>query len=133
MTAERAPILIFDGRCGFCTRAVEWAVARLTRPVRAVPYQAVDLSRFGLTEEQAKEHAWWVTPDGRARRGHLAVAHTLRACRMPWPVLGWLLLIPPVRWAGALGYRLVSKGRGHLPGSTPACDRAWDMTSGRPA
>lgn len=133
MSHERTDVLIFDGQCGFCTRTVEWVLPRLRQPLRALPYQAIDLSPYGLTEEDASRAAWWIGPDGEKRRGHLAVAYALIACRMPWPVLGWLLRIPPVRWLGAAGYHVVARNRRRLPGTTPACRKGWDLERGRPA
>ena len=126
-------ILIFDGRCGFCTRSVEWALPRLRRPVRALPYQAIDLGPWGITEDQASKAAWVVTPAGKKKRGHLAVAHTLLALAWPWPIVGALLLVPPIRWAAALGYHLVAANRSRFPGTTPACKKPWDLERGRPA
>lgn len=49
--------LVFDGACGFCTRAVQWALARVEAPFAAVPYRAMSVDRYGLTIDQARETA----------------------------------------------------------------------------
>lgn len=126
------PTLIFDGDCGFCTGSVEWLERRLAREVVIVPWQRAELAHWGLTEADARRYAWWVDEAGRAHRGHRAAARALRASRGAWPLVGWLLLVPPLSWLAAVGYRLVAKTRGHLPGTTPACrNPAWDE-AGRP-
>ena len=39
----------------------------------------------------------------------------------PYVLAGWLLLLPPVSWFGAVGYKLVARYRYRLPGATAAC------------
>jgi len=128
-----APILVFDGRCGFCTRSVEWALARLRAPLRAVPYQALDLAAHGLAEAEVRRAAQLLVPGRVPVGGHRAVAGVLLLCRAPWSALGRVMSVPPASWLAALGYRLVARFRRYLPGSTPACRRAWDFDAGRPA
>jgi len=127
---EGEVVLIFDGQCGFCTRAVEWLMPRVRVPMRFEPYQATNLARYELTEGQASEAVWWVDPRGRRARGHRAVGHALVACGGGWAVLGQLCLLSPTAWAAALGYRFIARNRARLPGSTPACKRErWNVRS----
>lgn len=116
-------VLVFDGRCGFCTRAVEWLMDRVRVPLRCEPYQATNLEAYGLTEAQAARAAWWIDRDGRRHRGHRAVGRSLSACGGAYRVLGWLCRVPPASWLAAWVYLLVAKYRRHLPGATPACKR----------
>ena len=129
------PILVFDGRCGMCTRSVFWVLKHLRegQQVRALPYQRMDLAAHGLTEDDASRAAWWISTDGKKRRGHLAIAKALMACRQPWPIAGALLFVPPIRWLAAAGYWWIARNRSLFPGTTPACKRGWDMDRGRPA
>ena len=115
-------MLIFDGACGFCTRVARWVERRLPPDARVLPWQRIrDLSRCGLTEEEAASAAWWIDEEGRAHRGHLAAAETLRAIGGGWwRHLGSAIRVPPVRWLAAGVYALVARVRGHLPGTTPA-------------
>lgn len=92
---------------------------------RVVPYQATDLAPLGLTRGQAERAAWWVDGDGRLHRGHRALGQALLRCRRPWPLLARIVLLaPPLSLVSALVYALVVRVRGHLPGTTPACERA---------
>ena len=119
--AGSSGLLLFDGGCGFCTRAARWVDRRLPPGPRVLPWQRIpDLSRYRLTEEQAASAAWWIDEEGRAHRGHLAVAEALRAIRGPWGLVGSAIRVPPIRWLAAGIYALVARLRGHLPGTTPA-------------
>lgn len=93
-------------------------------PFRLVPYQAIDLTPLGLSRALAERAAWWVDGQGRLYRGHLALGQALLRCRRPWPLLARILILaPPLSLIAALVYALVVRVRGHLPGTTPACDR----------
>lgn len=130
-TPRVRPLLVFDGYCGFCTRSVLWLLPRFASPVDTMPAQRLDLAAVGLGKDDVKRFAWWIEADGRRSRGHRAIARALLACRRPWPLAGRLLLLPPVSWLAALGYRLVARYRRFLPGTTPACKRddGWPPAS----
>ena len=114
--------LIFDGDCSFCTWSAEWARRRLPPGSDTTPWQFVeDLSRYGLTEHDAARFAYWIDADGRAHRGHLAVAETWRAIGGGWGLLGIMIRVPPISWLAAGVYAMVSRIRHRLPGATPAC------------
>jgi len=64
--------------------------------------------------------AWWI--DDRHRdEGARAIARALLAARRPWPVVGVVLLTPPVSVLAALVYRVVARHRHRLPGATVTC------------
>ncbi|MBV8396244.1 MAG: DUF393 domain-containing protein [Actinobacteria bacterium] len=125
MAAARR-LLVFDGECGFCTSSARWVSVRWRGDARAVPWQTLDdgdLVAHGLTRAEASAAAWWLEPDGRSFRGHLAIAHAL-AAGSGWPArAGRILMVAPVRWLAAPLYALVSRLRRRLPGGTPACSR----------
>ncbi|HEX3460460.1 MAG TPA: DUF393 domain-containing protein [Acidimicrobiales bacterium] len=124
MPPPEGPVLVYDGDCGFCT-SVAAGISRHWRvPAAAMAWQdlgAGGLAELGLTPEDAQQAAWWVDPDGRRFRGHLAVAEALMAAGGWRRMVGAVLMVPPVSWAAALGYRLVVRYRYRLPGSTDAC------------
>lgn len=129
-----APVLLFDGECGFCTWCVEWLSPHLARPVRLIPWQRSDPEAYGLTRELTAKSVWWVEPSGRRLSAHRAVSQALLACRPPWSWLGRLFLAPGIRPLGDRAYHVVARWRSHLPGTTPACARdpqEWQATSGR--
>lgn len=115
-------VLIFDGDCGFCTTAANFAVRRSSTPISAVPWQRANLESFGLTADEASKRVYFVVADGKPQGGHRAFAGLLRAQRsVALKALGSLMLVPPVSWLAAAVYILVAKYRHKLPGGTPAC------------
>jgi predicted DCC family thiol-disulfide oxidoreductase YuxK len=121
---EKAPLLVYDGDCSFCSSSARWLTARWQGPEQAVAWQhlsADQLERLGLTLDDVRCAAWWVDPTGRRSRGHLAIARALSAAH-GWPsVVGHILLVPPFRWLAAGTYPLIARWRHRLPGGTPAC------------
>ena len=121
---EKAPLLVYDGDCSFCSSSARWITARWQGPQQAVAWQhlsADQLERLGLTLDDVRRAAWWVDPAGRHSRGHVAIARALRAAH-GWPsVVGHILLIPPFRWLAAGAYPLIAHWRHRLPGGAPAC------------
>lgn len=117
-------VLLFDGQCGFCTRAAWW-LRRVDRGGRValVPFQQPGApERFGLTPEACAQAAWAITPDGERHRGAAAILVALAAAR-GWP---WLLAlyrrIPLVRCLADALYAGVAAHRGRLPGVRPYCE-----------
>lgn len=126
----RAPLLLFDGDCGFCTACVEWLAARMVRRARMLPWQRADLAALGLSRAEAEKVVWWIEPDGRRLAGARAMARALEACRPPWRAVGRGLRAPGARRVADGAYALVSRARGRLPGTRPACRRAdatWEV------
>jgi predicted DCC family thiol-disulfide oxidoreductase YuxK len=117
----RGTTLVFDGDCGFCTTAVTWLEHTLPVFPPATPFQWADLESLGLTEAEARDRVWLVTPDHQYG-GHLAVSAMLR--RQPsaaWRLLGWFMVAPVISMFSAVVYALVARYRYRLPGGTPAC------------
>jgi predicted DCC family thiol-disulfide oxidoreductase YuxK len=113
-------VLVYDGECGFCTRAVRWA-RRLPADVDVVAWQHAELPALGLSRVAAAGAVQWVDVDNRAQAGHRAVAALLQASGRPWSWLGRVMLVPGASWLCARAYHLVSANRHRLPGGTPAC------------
>jgi predicted DCC family thiol-disulfide oxidoreductase YuxK len=112
---------VFDGDCGFCTTCVLWLEKNLPVTPTSIPFQWADLESLGLTEAEARERVWLVTPDHQYG-GHFAVAAMLRKQpTLGWRFLGFALITPPFSWAAAIGYALIARYRYLLPGGTPAC------------
>ena len=115
------PTLVFDGDCAFCTSAVGLARRVLPDHVTVVAWQFADLAALGTTAERAQQEVLWVDADGTVSGGAAAVARLLRTAGPPLSVVGWLISVPPLRWAAPPVYRLVAANRHRLPGGTPAC------------
>jgi predicted DCC family thiol-disulfide oxidoreductase YuxK len=120
----RFVVLVYDGDCSFCTSCAHWLTAHWEEPQHAVPWQHLsseELAALGLTQDDVRSFAWWIDDAGRRSRGHMAIAHALRAAP-GWPsVAGRVLLVPPFRWVAAGAYPPVARWRHRLPGGTPAC------------
>jgi predicted DCC family thiol-disulfide oxidoreductase YuxK len=114
-------LLIYDGDCGFCTQSAKWCRRRFKRRVDVQPWQALDLARYGLTQQDTTTAAYWVDAAGRAHRGHAAVGRALLRMRGGWPLLGLVILIPPFSLLARAGYGWVARNRSRLPGATDAC------------
>jgi predicted DCC family thiol-disulfide oxidoreductase YuxK len=121
---EKAPLLVYDGDCSFCSASARWIAARWDGTQKAVAWQhlsANQLERLGLTADDVRSAAWWIDPSGARSRGHLAIARALGAAN-GWPsAVGRILLVPPFRWLAAGVYPLIARSRHRLPGGTPAC------------
>ena len=114
-------MLIFDGECGFCSASARFAEHWVRPRARIEPWQNLDLTSFGLTEQECTEAAQWVDRDGAVTSGARAIAAALIAGRAPWPVVGRVLDTPAVRPLAARVYRWVALNRDRFPGATPAC------------
>lgn len=114
--------LVFDGRCGFCTRSVGW-IERLDRRHRVTAHAAQVpgvLDRFGLDERQTSGAAWAIR-DGAAVPGAAGIVLALDAA------LGVRIFAPMRRLPGAARvqdgiYRWIADHRHRLPGTVPWCD-----------
>jgi predicted DCC family thiol-disulfide oxidoreductase YuxK len=114
-------LLIFDGDCGFCTTWVNRLRDWLPRFPEAVPWQWSDLDALGLTPEDVREFAWYLTPK-HSYAGAMCFAALLRdQPTIGLRFAGHLLATPPFSIAAALGYNVIAKYRHKLPGGTPAC------------
>lgn len=112
------PVVLFDGRCGFCTWSVEFAKKTVRADVEFVPYQSVDVTVYGLTPEQCAAAVQFVD-GGSPRAGELAVASILRSGRGVWEPLGVLVGSAPIRPVAGAVYRFVARHRGRLWGVEP--------------
>lgn len=120
----RGGLLIFDGDCGFCTSAANWAARRFRHGERIEPWQrlgADELVKLGLSLHQVQKAAWWVGAGGAAERGHRAVGRALQAGGGWRAVAGTIVLLPPMSWLATAVYALTVRWRYRLPGGTPAC------------
>lgn len=118
---SKAPLLVFDGDCAFCTSAVQWLQGILPVFPRTSPWQWLELDDYGLTVLDVTNYAWVVT-SRHQYAGHLAGSAILRMQpSFGWRFLGHLIATPPVSWVAAGVYRWVAANRHRLPGGTPAC------------
>jgi predicted DCC family thiol-disulfide oxidoreductase YuxK len=112
---------VFDGCCGFCTRAIQMVLRwdRRSR-VRALPMQGPRVLQLtGLTREQALHEAWWIGADGARHGGAGAMAAAASAVtRLPFLRV---YRLPGLRQVLDRAYRWVADHRRVLRGVTPHC------------
>lgn len=128
---RKAPLLVYDGDCGFCTASVRFIERRIKPACEVTAWQFTDLDALGVTPLRAQHEALWVTPAGTVHGGAQAVAKALLSAGGGWGILGGSLLTFPVQWPAHLVYRLIADHRHRLPGSTGACAVPASRTTGR--
>ncbi len=103
--------IVWDGECGFCRRAVEWALAHdVRRQFAATPYQEVPNPPMTPDLREACRKSVHVrTTDGRWLRGGRACLFVLE--RVGWPRLAAVAAVPPLVWLVEAGYRVVAGNR----------------------
>lgn len=114
--------LIFDGRCGFCTRSVR-LLRSLDRDdrVRAVPYQRPGApEEHGLSLARCRAALWTITP-GWDRRSGAAAVNTALSVALGTRLPLWIYGAPAMGRLQELAYALVARNRRRLPGDAPYC------------
>ncbi len=103
--------IVWDGACGFCRRAVAWAIARdAAGRFEAVPYQDVPSPPMTPALREACGEAVHVrTTDGRWLRGGRACLYVLE--RIGFPRIARAAQQPPLVWLVELAYRVVALNR----------------------
>lgn len=109
------PWLIWDGNCGFCCWAVDWARRRgADRVFRIVAYQDAPAGLLDpFLRERARSAVLVRTESGTWIEAGAAVRYVL--CRVGWSWLGVPLGWPGLRGLTELAYRWVARNRGRLP------------------
>lgn len=103
--------LLWDGDCGFCRRAVEWALQRdRAGLLAALPYQQAPWPPMDEDLAHACSRAVHLRhPDGRLERAGRACLSVLELAGFH-KTARWLRL-PPLVWGVELGYWLVARNR----------------------
>lgn len=105
------PVLIFDGRCGFCRFSVAWLHARTGDAVEYLPAEDTGARFPALSPGALARAVHLVEPDGRMSTAAEAVFRTLQlgaGRRLPLAVYSHVPLARPV---AELGYRVVALSR----------------------
>jgi predicted DCC family thiol-disulfide oxidoreductase YuxK len=120
-------VLLFDGRCGICTRACN-RLARWNRTgrLRIEPFQKPGTAELlGVSADRLTESAWWLDASGVVFSGAEAMNAALSAA------LGTTLplriyRLPGVGAAQDAAYRWVAAHRYRFRGVTPLCEAEPD-------
>lgn len=112
------PLVLFDGRCGFCTWSVRFARQTVHAEADFLPYQSVDVSNYNLTVEQCADAVQFIDYAGPVS-GERAVAAILRTGHGVWPPFGRFIGSAVIRPLVGVMYRFVARHRGKLWGVQP--------------
>ena len=115
--------LIYDGDCEFCRRQVDRVRRRDRRGrIEPLPFQTVDLTRYGIELAAAEEAMHLVGPSGTVWRGAEAARETLRLLPVGRPLV-WLFSVPGAMFAAELVYRWVARRRHRFGCDSSVCRR----------
>lgn len=121
VTRVHPPVLIYDGDCGFCTKAAGRA-RRIAQPnVTVAASSDINLSDLGLTAEECNEALKFVDARNTIYSGAAAVSSLLTSSVGAWPLAGRTMGLPGMRQLADICYRLVARNRHRLPGATSSC------------
>ncbi len=119
-------LVLFDGVCGFCDRAVRWAIARdPERRLRFSPLQGEAAAALRLRHPEIPrdlDTMVYVEATGAGERVHLrseAMFRVLREVRTPWRRLAWLGVLP--RFLTDAVYALFVRHRYRIFGKLDTC------------
>jgi predicted DCC family thiol-disulfide oxidoreductase YuxK len=105
-------VLIYDGDCAPCARGADWLQAHLATPITVLPWQQVyALPELEVATADRSTALYWIDAYGRTWRGHEAIGHALMLCKRPLPIVGWLVLVPPISWLAAAAHLVVARTR----------------------
>lgn len=115
-------VLVFDGRCGFCTRSIGWLRSLdRHRRVELLPLQQPGApARVGATVEECLAAVRWQGADSSraaaAEAINAALAAALGTCA---PLVMYRLTQHAQEWL----YQWVANNRYRFPGAIPWCER----------
>ncbi|WP_405003151.1 DUF393 domain-containing protein [Kitasatospora purpeofusca] len=115
MSDAMSPVILYDGSCGFCRAAIRFLLPRLALAGVAQPWQGVDLTTYGLTEDQARARMWFVQGD-QCHGGAAAFTAWARTGNAGARAAGRLLSLPGITRVAAGVYWLVARNRHRIPG-----------------
>lgn len=118
MKSGEQPLVLFDGRCGFCTWSVHFAQRVIGSNARFVPYQSVDVSAYGLSVQECAQAVQFIDSDG-SHSAERAVAAIMRSGTGVWRPMGQLVGSAPIQPLAGVVYRFVARHRGRLWGVQP--------------
>ncbi len=118
MNASSQPVLIYDGECAFCQRAVQWVQARDTGgAIEYLPCQDPSRpERFPhISTEQCLESMQFIAVTGETHSAERAFPHLL-AYLPGWRWMGKLFRIPGVQALARPAYALIARNRYAISG-----------------
>ena len=113
---RRKAVLIYDGNCPVCQRAIEWIQANQRKDsFEILPCQSDEVRRrFPSIEESVCLTAMQlILPDGQTLSGEAALPEILRRLRH-YRLAAWLLRLPGSKILARVLYRWFARHRYHI-------------------
>ncbi len=117
IAVEGGKLVIFDGECGVCLKALAYLQGKDTRGRLAfLPYQSADLPKLspGLTADKASKAVYLITPAGNRYAGARAVFATMRELPGVWGWAGTVWFSLPLAWLAEPLYQILARHRSHV-------------------
>ena len=107
--------IYYDGDCTLCRACAAWAARRDRRmELDFTSFRSSLPESLPLDAAEHRRRLWVRRTDGTMRCGWAACREVLE--RLPgWRWLARVTALPPLAWAGELGYLLVARFRGSIP------------------
>lgn len=116
--------IVYDGRCGFCVRALSFVMRAARREVfrlHDANDRATITARFPILADADTEEAMFaVTGRGEVFRGFFAFRRMLRECPRLWPLLP-LFYAPGASFVGPRAYGWVARHRRSIGSAGAVC------------
>lgn len=105
--------IVFDGGCGICLRAARFVARRNMRhTLTFISYHQPDFpDKMPHISKAQAEKSIWVLRNNQKFHKIGALSMILRELRFPWPIVGWVLIIPVIRQSASGIYSLIAKNR----------------------
>lgn len=131
MSAERAPILFYDGECGLCARSVQWCLEHERAGVlRFAPLQGATYAALALEAKPTGLDTLVLLDEGRLWVRGDAVLRLLARCGAGWRLLAICARIVP-RCVRDACYRFVAGRRHAWFGAADRCRLPTSRESAR--
>lgn len=83
-------LVIVDGECDFCRRAVAWIRPRVNSSIQFVAFQTTDLKHYSLTQEECEQRVHFVRGNYHSK-GAIAVADLLQETHTLYALIAALI------------------------------------------
>ncbi|WP_371669878.1 DUF393 domain-containing protein [Streptomyces sp. NBC_00289] len=117
-----APVLAYDGDCGFCQTSVDRVRVLAAPTLEAVPWQFLPAESTAPHFERLDREVLLLCGDAVLAGGADALARYLGTSPSPaYRALAAVVRLPGIRACARMVYRWVSRNRHRLPGGASAC------------
>lgn len=127
VVVEDKKLIIYDGDCGFCTKSLKTLGNALgSKAPKALPYQVLEISRFGITAIEARKEMKYIDIHGKIWGGAAAFRRVFYDSKGSWRLVAYFMALPLIKQLSVLTYRLIAGNRHNMPGASSSCSLPSD-------